>query len=457
MKRSAESSLAGWFNSRRRKPLVLRGARQVGKSTLVRQFAAAHDLELNEINLERHSELDEVFKTLDISAIRNELDVLAGRSVTAPGSLLFLDEIQAVPSALQTLRYFYEDLPDLPVIAAGSLLEFTLADHNFSMPVGRVEYLHLGPMSFREFLEAVEPSLCRLLDLIDFDSALPITAHEKLQMRQKQYFFAGGMPEAVLAFKESGSLKDSTEVHSRILNTYEDDFAKYAKQKDLRLLQRIFRMIPQRVGEKVKYVNFSREERSRDIKAAIDLLVKARVCFSVHAGHCSGVPLYADIRMSVYKLLFLDVGLMNHVCGLNWSILNGLNYVNLINDGSVAEQYIGQHLAYYGDGRDSPHLVYWLREGKGRNAEVDYVFSCGTEIIPIEVKSGKSGSLRSLHQFAAAKRTVRAVRFDMNQPSRQRVSQRVAVRDGYTDVSFELLSLPLYAVCELERLLLSEL
>ncbi|MBU4462558.1 MAG: AAA family ATPase, partial [Proteobacteria bacterium] len=140
MKRFSEQYLVQWIKTRRRKPLILRGARQVGKSTLVRQFANQQNLLLNEINLERHLELDKVFATLDIAVIRGELEALVGRSITEPGSLLFLDEIQATPSAIQALRYLYEDLPDIPVIAAGSLLEFTLADHSFSMPVGRIEY-----------------------------------------------------------------------------------------------------------------------------------------------------------------------------------------------------------------------------------------------------------------------------------------------------------------------------
>ena len=159
MKRHMYAQLLNWKKAGSRKPLVLRGARQVGKSTLVRNFAAKQGLILNEVNLERHLELNKAFATLDIGVIRSELEVLVGRSLTAPDSLLFLDEIQAVPMAIQALRYFYEDLPALPVISAGSLLEFALADHKFSMPVGRIEYHHLGPMSFSEFLQAIEPSL----------------------------------------------------------------------------------------------------------------------------------------------------------------------------------------------------------------------------------------------------------------------------------------------------------
>ena len=278
MERFASQDLEQWLKSRHRKPLILRGARQVGKSTLVRNFAREQKLQLLEINLERQLQLEKVFVGLDIVVIRGELEALTGRSLAEPGSLLFLDEIQATPSALQALRYFHEDLPEVLVVAAGSLLEFTLAEHNFSMPVGRIEYFHLGPMSYREFLQAVEPPLCRYLDELDFSSRLPDAAHQKLLERQRQYLFVGGMPEAVLAFQESTSFAEVARVQWSIASTCEDDFAKYARHRELVLLQCIFRLIPRQVGHKVKYVHLSRENRSREVKAAIDLLAKALVC-----------------------------------------------------------------------------------------------------------------------------------------------------------------------------------
>src|SRR4030042_901038 len=163
LERTAEKYLYEWHQKIRRKPLVLRGARQVGKSTLVRRFAQNKGLVLNEINLEQHLFLNNLFKTLDIDSIIRELSALIGRNIQSPGAVLFLDEIQSTPYAIQSLRYFYEKKPDLPVISAGSLLEFALADHHFSMPVGRIEYYHLGPMTFKEFLAAVEPELNQYL------------------------------------------------------------------------------------------------------------------------------------------------------------------------------------------------------------------------------------------------------------------------------------------------------
>ena len=453
MKRQDERQLSAWLSAPRRKPLVLRGARQVGKSTLVRQFAQHQGLVLNEVNLERHLRLEKVFASLDMTLIRSEIEALVGRSITAPKSLLFLDEIQATPSALQALRYLYEDLPTVPVIAAGSLLEFALTAHGFSMPVGRIDYHHMGPMSFREFLEAVELPLCRYLDDIAPDVKLPEAAHLKLLQRQRQYLFVGGMPEAVLALTETNSLEEAAAVHRRIVSTYEDDFAKYARQRELALLQHVFRQLPRQVGQKVKYVNFSREERARDVKSAIEHLVKARVCSRVCASTCSGVPLHADVDEAICKLLFLDVGLMNHMCGVDWLALSRMDDTHLVNEGAVAEQFIGQHLAYASAGTETPQVAYWLREGRAANAEVDYVVSRGPEIFPVEVKAGSAGALRSLHQFVTQKKTRVAIRFDLNPPSRQHVEHLLSPANGHTHVRFDLISLPLYAVGELGRLL----
>lgn len=452
MKRQAEEFLDNWLRNKRRKPLMIRGARQVGKSTLVRKFAATRGMQLNEINLERHLDLDDVFATLDLGVIRRELEALLGGSLDTPESILFLDEIQATPRAIAALRYFQEDWPDLPVISAGSLLEFTLSDHAFSMPVGRIEVLHLGPMRFREFLWAVEPEMDGYLDELDFDRPVPKMAHRKLLDRQRQFLFVGGMPEAVLEYKESASLEQATAVHRRIASTYEDDFSKYARRGQLALMQRIFRAIPRHVGEKVKYVNFSRQERSRLVKGTIELLANARVCHRVFSSDCSGIPLDASIHEFVYKLLFLDVGLMNHICGTRLKALSTRDPIRMVNEGAVAEQFVGQHLVDFSRGIEKPSLVYWLREGRGSNAEVDFVIAVDGRVFPIEVKAGKSGSLRSLHQFVARGKSKIAMRFDLNPLSRQRVECQVPVGHNVVNETFDLFSLPLYAVEEIDRL-----
>ncbi len=434
MKREAEKTLKSWLIGKRRKPLVLRGARQVGKSTLVKNFATAEGLVLNEINLERHLELKKVFASFDTARICAELDVLVGRSVRAPGSILFLDEIQAIPEALAALRYFYEDIPQLPVIAAGSLLEFTLSDHRFSMPVGRIDYFHLGPMSFREFVTETEAHLLPYLEEAASGKIIPETAHSALLKLVRTYSFVGGMPEAVLAFVESGSAIESVPVHRRILQTYEDDFPKYAPKVDTDLMQSIFRKIPATVGQKVKYVNFARDVLSRDVKAALNCLLKARICADVRASSCSALPLEASLSDSAWKLLFLDIGLMNHACGIDATTIEHMDNLRLINEGALAEQFVGQHLLYRSGGLEAPTLCYWLRENRSANAEVDYVIALHGTILPIEVKAGSSGAMRSLKQFALEKKITRAIRFDANQAGCQQVGD------------YELISRPLYTV-----------
>lgn len=454
LNRHANERLCRWFASHRRKPLVLRGARQVGKSTLIETFARDAGLRLVTINCEKHRQLDSVFEGLDIPRILTELEAVADQGAIGSDALLFVDEVQATPHALQAFRYFYEERGDIAVIAAGSLLEFALSKHRFSMPVGRIQYLHLGPMSFREFTEALEPDLLAQLDRISFDTPPPVTAHRRLCSLQRRYLYVGGMPEAVATFKDSGSLSEVTDVHREIVDTYIDDFSKYAREQDLALLQRVFSSVPRMLGQKTKYVNLAPEERAARVRAVIDLLIKSQVVLPVFHSHCSGIPLGADIDDSVFKLAFLDVGLANHLCGLDWRTLADADTTRLVNAGGVAEQFVAQQLAWLGEGK--PDLTYWIREGRRGNAEVDFTLAKGPTIYPIEVKSGKSGSLKSLQQFVLRKHATRALRFDLNPPSRQTVSQMARTKDGTEKVSYELLSLPLYAVEELPRLLAEE-
>lgn len=451
--RDAVQYLSQWLNKKRRKPLILRGARQVGKSTLVRLFAESANLSLHEINLERHLFLDEIFKSLDMKIIIRELEALVGSSINVPGACLFLDEIQATPHALQALRYFYEEYPNLPVITAGSLLEFTLADHSFSMPVGRVEYFHLYPLNFREFLAVDKPSLLPYLDTLSPSSdEIPFTAHRDLLNKLRDYFFIGGLPEAVQVYEDEQSLQEVAAVHRSIVSTYQDDFSKYAKQSDLILIQKIFNFIPKSLGQKVKYTNISRDNRAAKVKKSIALLSKARICHQIKHSHCTGLPLAAENSDIVYKLIFMDIGLVNHICGCDWRTMATFDDRQLVNEGGIAEQFIGQHLIDISEGLAQPLLHYWLREKKSSNAEVDYVIGSGGQVLPVEVKSGTSGSLKSLQQFVYSKKTKLAIRFDLNVPSLQQVEHTIRTAHGNQKVNYTLLSLPLYGVQELERI-----
>ena len=438
MKRTAEQSLGNWYRGRNRHPLVIRGARQVGKSTLVKDFAAREGLVLNELNLYRHLDLTPTFRTLDPKRICREISDTLSRDVTKPGQLLFLDEIQAIPEAIDALRYFFEEMPELPVVSAGSLLEFALAKHGFSMPVGRVQYMFMGPVTLREFVAAQDSHLAGLLDPAAIREGLSDVAHGRLLEQMRRFLLVGGMPEAAQCWIDTGDMTQVMDVHRRILDTYVDDFAKYADGADLALMQRILMTVPSHVGEKVKFVNYSREHKAAKVSSVIDLFVKARIICPVVHSDAGGIPLGAEERPSVKKLLFLDIGLMNRANGLFWRDIAGLDDVALVNEGKIAEQFVGQHLFFRGGDFENPRLNYWLREGATGNAEVDYVVENGTEVLPIEVKAGASGSLKALRQMILEKRLRRAVRFDAGRLSRQTIAIGC-------DQSFELTTLPLYA------------
>ena len=448
MLRTAEKELKKWFVSKKRHPLVIRGARQVGKSTLVRDFAAHERLQLNEINLYRNLRLADVFKTLDPKRICDELSGFLSRDVRTPGTLLFLDEIQAIPEAIDALRYFYEEMPELPVVSAGSLLEFTLAEHRFSMPVGRVEYMFLGPVTFSEFAAEANGYLAEQLTEEKMAEGLPETVHAGLMELVRRFMLVGGMPEAVQTWLDTGKMEDVSAVHRRIFNTYIDDFAKYASGTDLALMQNIFRSIPAHVGEKVKYVNYSREQKAAKVASAIDLFVKARIACPVVHSDCNGLPLGAEERATVRKLLFLDVGLMNYANGLTWKDLNDMDDIRLVNEGSIAEQFVGQHLFFRRGVFEEPRLHYWLREGKADNAEVDYVIERSRKILPIEVKAGKAGSMKALRQMIQEKKLTEAMRFDASPYSVQRISME---DESQAALEWMFTSVPLYGIEAMTR------
>lgn len=450
MDRHQFAELRNWLHSTRRKPLIIRGARQVGKSTMVELFAEEEQRDLRVVNLERHLDLAGVFASNDPTAILNRLDTLADAPLTRQG-ILFLDEIQSAPAAIASLRYFFEELPDQPVVAAGSLMEFALADHVFPMPVGRVDYLNVGPMTFTEFLGATgKKGLANAINEFEWppqeDTSIPPVIHERLLEQLRVYQFVGGMPEAVKVYADSGSLRGVSAVHASIVDTYRDDFPKYAPRRDMTRMLRVFNFAARQPGRKVKYSNVSPDDQSSTIRRDIDLLAMARVVAKVTHSASSGLPLQADLKESVFKLVFLDVGLMNAICGVGWEAFASQTRTDLVNAGTSAEQFVGQHLQYLLGPRPNRELTYWLREGRANNAEVDYVVELGGRIVPVEVKAGRAGALRSLHQFVAEKQPSIAVRFDAAPPSAQDVDTEVMSKGNSQRVRYRLLSLPLYLV-----------
>ena len=447
MNRKQLQSLAKWLNGPDRKPLIIRGARQIGKSTLVRLFAEQRRRPLGEVNLERYPELNAVFETLNPQQVLNQVEAIPKIPAITADSLLFLDEIQGAPAAIAALRYLYEERRDIPVISAGSLMEFALSERRLSMPVGRIQYLHMGPMTFIEYLEALgESKLKEAVASYAFGAELGPIVHKRLLELLRGYYYVGGMPEAVSVYARTRNFSDVAAIHNSIIETYREDFQKYAPSRNLVRMQHVLNFVARNVGTKIKYANVMKDVHSATIRQDIDLLAMARVVSKVIHTHASGLPLQADLDEKVYKLLFLDVGLMNAICGLGWRTLSELDDAQLVNEGAIAEQFIGQHLLELLADSPNRELTYWLREGRSSNAEVDFIMAFEGRIVPLEVKAGGRGRLRSLHQFVGEKHVPLAVRFDSNPPSMQAVEATIQ-RDGRAvDVRYQLLSLPLYLV-----------
>ena len=450
--RVAENELRKWHGGANRKPLVIRGARQVGKSTLVREFARRSGLQLFEVNLERHSRLDAVFATLDVANILRELQFTCGKGPLDNG-LLFLDELQAAPNALKALRYLHEERPDLAVAAAGSLLEFTLNEADFSMPVGRIRYLYLQPLGFDEFLAALG-----MADLADLTAKwnppepFPEAAHLRLLGQLRDFLLVGGMPEAVALFAAGGGLDACAESHHSILDTYRDDFGKYAGKVPVARLRRLLDYLPLAVGEKFSYARALPDEPAKTARQALELLTTAGLVNLVRHSDANGLPLGAEADPRVFKPLFLDVGLLNAACGVRDIPLDTMRDQRFVNEGRLAEQFAGQQLLA-GLGRDQrPVLHYWLREGRKTNAEIDFLVEAAPAIIPVEVKAGASGTMKSLHQFMSLRKPPFAMRLDLNPPSLSRVAVKAPTPDGMKDVEYTLCSLPLYLACQARRI-----
>lgn len=424
----------------RRKPLVIRGARQVGKSYLARDFARRRGLSLLELNLEKDPALLKLISPPDPKTRRRLLEAHFGRPLDE-NSLLFLDEIQAAPEAFSRLRYLHEDMPDVHVLAAGSLLEFALAEFEHSVPVGRIEYLHLGPLGFEEFLRARrDDALVELLhDWKPGDAPSRATVepfHERLLGAARDYGWVGGMPESVALYAEEKDFLAIERAHRSTLDSFRDDFAKYRKRVPLERLQRLFAEIPAQIGRKWVHARVEPSVRAETMNHALGALCAARVAHRVYHSSGNGVPLAAERKERSFKVLFLDVGLAGAQLGLRITDLPEPESLLRINEGALAEQWIGQHLLDLRPPYAAPELHYWAREKPGSEAEVDFLWAHGSRVVPVEVKAGKRGKLKSLQVFLGEKRSKLGVRFSTLPPS----------------VEGNVLHLPFYMIEELPRL-----
>ena len=455
LQRSELHTLSKWLSKPSRKPLVIRGARQVGKSTLVRQLAATSDRFCLELNFERTPELSDFFTDKNPKHIMQKLSVYAKRSLDPDTTLLFLDEIQAAPHVLEILRYFYEEYPELPVIAAGSLLDFVLEAPEFSMPVGRIEYFHLGPLSFEDFLIAMgEAGLVEWMRTLSIHDAIPLPIHQQCLELVKQFWLIGGMPEIVAHFSEYRDFQETDNLKQNILQTYQDDFHKYGRTKQIPLLRRVFKTVPSLIGQTLKYSSIDRDSKSTQVREALENLHLARLIRLVYHSNATGIPLESEVNPKVFKVIFLDIGLQCAALGLDQlEIINGPDWA-WINRGSLAEQFIGQALLKLKSSYHVPELFYWVREKAQAAAELDYVWQYKNNLVPIEVKAGKTGRLKSLHYFIREKHWSFAVRFNADTPS---LLQETVNFSDENPTPYKLLSLPFYLAEQLERLMSLEI
>lgn len=447
MERFILGNLTSWLTSSDRKPIVLRGARQVGKTWLVRQLATSTSRRLVEVNFERNPLFKELFNSNNPAEIIKNLEVQFNQSIDLSTSLLFLDEIQAAPEILAKLRWFAEELTELPVIATGSLLEFVLDDHQFSMPVGRINYMYLEPMSFEEFLLADDQSAYyQYISAYHFEIDIPATIHDGILSRFKQYILTGGMPAVVNSWVQNKSFEQINQIQHDLIATYRDDFAKYKGKLESIRFDEIINSIPKMLGNKFVFSQVSKDIPSATYRQVLNLLEKARVCHSVISTSCNGLPLNAEANDKYFKEIFLDVGLISASLGLNLSHLKQAEQLTLVNHGGVAEQVVGQLLRTIEKPYINPALYYWRRNAAGSNAEIDYVIQHKHNIIPLEVKSGSSGAMKSLHLFMDSKKLKHAVRVYSDKP----IIDDISVKNS---VNYKLISIPFYLIGQLHRLL----
>lgn len=415
----------------------------MGKTWLVRDLAARSGRELAEVNFERDPSFARYFRTNDAAAILGELSLALDRDISPERSLLFLDEIQAAAPVFAKLRWFYEQVPSLPVVAAGSLLELTLADADFSMPVGRVSFQHVEPMGFPEFLEAHgQQRLLRALAEWRPGAPLPEAAHERATEWLHRYSMVGGMPAVVEADAGGRGARACRELQRDLAAAFRADFAKYSGRMHPSVLDATLRAVAGSLGRKLVYAQFGDGVKQHQARRALELLAGARVCHLVRHSAANGLPLGAEAKDTFRKAILADVGLAHALLGTpattafpSWTDLAPAVR------GQLADQLAGQQLrlidALTGDG---PELFYWQREG-GRPGEIDYLVVVGGRIVPVELKSGAAGSMKSLHQFMFDKHLELAVRCDANPPSAMDVSVTTTRGDP---VSYRLLSLPPY-------------
>lgn len=435
-KRHIDKYLEDWKISSNRKPLLVRGARQVGKSSAVRHLGEGFKYFI-EINLERQGNIKALFgDNLDIKKLCSQLSAIYNTPIIPGETLLFIDEIQESQRAISSLRYFYEDYPELHVVAAGSLLEFTLKELP-SFGVGRIRSIYMYPFSFDEFLEAQGLSMQveYKRDEADCEHPLPMPLHEEMISQLRSFYLVGGMPEAIRIWVDTNDYNECATVHNDILDTYLDDFKKYKTRISPLLLSQTLKSVALQAGEKFIYTQVSDNVNGTTVKEALALLTLAGLITPVTHTAANGIPLGAEINPKFRKYLFLDIGLMQSLLGIQPADILIANETDFINKGGLSEMFAGLELIKYADYLKKTELYYWQRMERNAQAEVDYVISRRGNIYPIEVKANYSGSMQSMYKFLELKGCEYGIRTSLEPFS------------SYEKVKV----IPLYALSNIER------
>lgn len=415
--RHIDNVLTAWKNSPRHKPLLLRGARQVGKSSSVAHLAEQFE-NCVEINFERKPKFMQIFQgDLDAKHIVETIVSLTGENIIPGKTLLFFDEIQMCKEAILSLRFFWEDMPELHVIAAGSLLEFALNEIP-TFGVGRIHSMFMYPMSFDEFLGALGMEAIRNAKWnATQDKPLQEVLHDQLVNFFRTYLMVGGMPECVDTWVTTHSYEECQYVQKEIIYTYEVDFAKYKKQANTSLLKLTLHSAAHQIGGKFVYSQVSRDYRSSQIKEALNLLSLAGLLTPVYCTSANGFPLGAEADEKCAKYLFLDSGLLLALLGMDYGSISQIteqilvgNAADLVNKGHITEMVAGLEMVKYMSADHTPSLYFWMRDAKNSLAEVDYIIAKNMKILPIEIKAEVRGGMKSLYSFVESKGIHQAIR-----------------------------------------------
>lgn len=463
-KRLIDGYLEQWAKRKDHKPMLLRGARQVGKSTAVRHLGETFD-NFVEINFEKQPEYKNVFKRdLVVSRIISEISALCAIPIVPGKTLLFFDEIQECQEAIMSLRFFREDNPGLHVIAAGSLLEFALAELP-TFGVGRIHSMYMYAMTFDEYLEANGETI--LLDYKRNASPahpLPELLHNKLTALVRSYLLVGGMPEAVRKWVETHDYLQCQEVQDDIISGYEDDFPKYKKKIDPVLLRLTMRSVAAQVTKKFSYSEVGGGYRTEEVKKALDMLLLAGICIQVVRTDANGLPLGSESDLSYRKILFLDPGLLLRLLNMSSVDISKItseilteDTTDLVNKGPLAEMVAGLEMLRYKTPNLRHELYYWVRLAKNSQAEIDYVEAKENDVMPLEVKAGMKGGMKSLWIFMREKGLTSAVRCSLeNFNSFEYVDREASEAVRKVDIC------PLYALsnlidCQFNKLIVSNI